>query len=78
MMFLMHYFPTWMCYHVAFELISRNELLITRVALKYFMYLQQKSKREYIQMLALLIIWKTQGKGSVQVQRSPSALVNRK
>lgn len=34
---------TRVCDHVAFELIRRDELLVTRVAVEYFMNLRQKS-----------------------------------
>lgn len=43
---LQHHRLTRVCYHVAFQLIRRDELFVTSVAFKYFVYLRYKSKKQ--------------------------------
>ena len=54
-MFSTQHFPTWVRDHVALQLICRDELFITRMAVKYFVYLGQKSKQELAVSVLLII-----------------------
>lgn len=62
---------TRVCYHVAFQLIRRDELFVTSVAFKYFVYLRYKSKKqsESIWSFVLADHWKNSGEMSCESSR---------